>query len=478
MNHKKNARARRRLPRRPGQRSLPKRPVRVQPKPNNKPIEYVLNDMTTPELIRVTNTPQSTTTPNFVVKDYHGGGFPKGTPQNTAANCYMTICNTLDYYKKFFARPMKRWAGVQTLTVIPNAGKDLNAFYNRVSLQFFMFDHPKTGRLFTADSSDIVAHELGHAILDTYRPDTWSAASMEVWAYHEAFADLTAILNILSHEEILKVVIQQTEGNLKRENVASRLAEHVGRAIYQFSGPQSGRNRDCLRSAINDFKYVIPNKLPKEAPHNKLASECHSFGRVFLGAFYDILVGIYEQEKANHQPVDALRIARDAVAERTTMATLNAGLNTKFYESVAKAMLWADKTKFGNKYQEVLKRAFSERNLIQPQFMSLSSAPKCDNADGIIKTDGKVSVRLSDHFMSAQSLSNPLYDVELDIPHEQMYLYDNDNNVLDAVLVSDDDVIVAAQGVADYLHATNSVSDSPDTPFEIKNGKLIRTHFS
>ena len=457
-------------------------PIRRRPIPrpvaqqNDKAISYVMNDMTTPNLIKVIPQPQPPAEPKFVVRGYQGGGFQRGSIQNLAADCFVTIVHTLDYYRKFFERPMNRWAAVPVLAVNPIAGKDLNAFYDRRSLQFFMFSHPQIGEVFTAESSDIVAHELGHAIFDTYRPDTWGAASLEVWSYHEAFADLTAILHIMQYDEVLQHAINKTNGNLRGPNVIARLAEHVGRSVFAFTGPKSGRNQWCLRNANNKFNYVPPNKLPKEATHDKLAAECHSFGRIFLGAFYDILVEIYEAEKQNRPPMEALKVARDALAARALVASQHAGLNVRYYESVAKTMLWVDKTKHDGKYQEILKKVFINRNLVRPQLLMLN-APKCDNENNIMKTEGKLSLRLSDHVIRAQSISNPLYDVELEIPHEQMYLYD-EGNPMDAVLVSQQEAISAAQDMVDYLYATNSVSDDPSTPFEIRNGKLVRTHFS
>jgi len=466
------SRFKRKLPRR---RPVPRPKPQVK-EPNNKPIHYVMNDMTTPNLIKVMPAPQPPAAPSFIVQGFQGGGFPRGTIHNLAADCYVTIVNTLRYYQKISPMPLNRWAGVNQLAVLPMAGKDLNAFYDRRSLQFFAFSHPKVGNVFTAESSDIVAHELGHAILDSFRPDTWAAASLEVWAYHESFADFTAMMSIMQHDEALKLALNQTDNKMRVPNVITRLAEQVGRAIFKFAGKNSGRSPNFLRNAFNQFNYVAPNKLPKEAPHNKLAAECHSFGRVFLGAFYDLLVEMYTIENQNHDPLTALKIARDELAVRVLAASQNAGLNVRFCESVAKTMLWVDKTKHEGKYQEVMKRVLRKRNLLPPTLMMLGNAPECDNENNIMTTQSTLKLKLSDHMIRAQSISNPLYDVELEIPHSQTYLYDN-GNPMDAILVTDAEAISAAQDMVDFLHATNSVSDDPKTPFAVQDGKLVRTNF-
>lgn len=457
----------------------PRQAPRPQPNPNSNKIEYILNDMTTPNLVQSIEAPQAPEMPRYTVQHYLGGGYKRASKEALAANCHVTIANVLNLYQKWGVK-VNRWAGTTNLRVLPKAGKDLNAYYDRRKLCFFYFDHKKlNGTVFTAESSDIVAHELGHALLDTYRPDTWSAASLEVWSFHEAFADLTAVLNIMSHDVILRRAISQTGGNLRKPNIISNLAEDVGKAIFKFSPKNSGRSPNCLRSALNKFNYVNPGSLPKDAPHNKLAAECHSFGRVFLGAYYDIIVGIYERNVADGiRPLKSLQRAKTSLGKRALQAVIHAGLNVRFYESMAKTMLWSDKNHFEGVYQDIMRKVFVDRKLIQPNQFRMLSAPLCNNEEGIVKTEGKLSIRLSDHVMRAQSNSNPLYDVEIEVPHEQLYLYDNNKNIMDSVLVTNDEALSAAQDMVHYLHVTNKVGDGPDTPFEIRDGKLVRTHFS
>jgi hypothetical protein len=455
---------------------IPMRP-KPQPQPaNNKQIDYVLNDMTTPNLRKKMLPPVQIDRPKFTVMKYEGGGFGAEQIQHQAANCFVTINNTLQYIRKMSEKPLTRFVGARDLVVVPRAGKDLNAFYNRRSMQFFYIAHPKIGTIYTADSSDIVAHELGHAILDSYRPDTWGAAGLEVWSFHEAFADLTAMLNIMSHEEVLHYALNQNGGDMRKPSVITNLSEHIGQVIFKIQGPKSGRNPEYLRSTINDFKYVNPGTLPKQVPHNKLAAECHSFGRIFLGAFYDILVMIYEDTLAKgHPKFNALKHARDAVARRVLFTIQSAAVNVRFYESIAKTMLWVEKTKFNNTYHDQIREIFFERNLMKNEIKMLS-APECTSDDGIMRIQSKMNIKLGDHMLRAQS-DNPLYNVELDIPHDQIYLYDNDKNIYDSVLVSDEDAMSAAQDAIIYLHDSGSVSEGDDTPFEIQDGKLCRTAF-
>ncbi len=439
---------------------------------NQKAIQYVLNDMTTPNLIKTVPPPTILSVPKFTVVKYKGGGFPRDSIEARAANGHVTITNVINFYNQHTPQKITKWAGTHNLIVNPRAGKDVNAFYNRASMQFFYYNG-----MFTIDSSDIVAHELGHAILDSYRPDTWGAASLEVWSLHEAFADITAMLNIMSHDEILHFALNQTNGDMRKPSVITNLAEHVGQVIYKIAGPNSGRHPQYLRSTINNFKYVNPRSLPKAATHDKLAAECHSFGRVFLGALYDILVVVYEDTLAKGHPrYNALKHARDVLAKNILKAIQNAPLNTRFYESVAKTMLWAEKTGVnGGMYHDKMRKVFLDRNLIRAE-VSMLSAPECTNDEGIMRIQSKMNIKLGDHMLRAQS-DNPLYNVEVEIPHEQVYLYDENNNIYDSMFVSQEEALSDAQDAIMYLHDTESVGEGSDTPFEIQSGKLCRTHF-
>src|ERR1019366_1529094 len=96
------------------------------------------------------------------------------------------------------AGPLSQWAAEVhgPLEVIPNAGRDLNAYYDRRSLSFFVL--PIGNELICSGSStDVVSHETGHAILDSLRPDFWDSALPEHAAFHEAFGDCMAILTAL-----------------------------------------------------------------------------------------------------------------------------------------------------------------------------------------------------------------------------------------------------------------------------------------
>lgn len=455
-------------------------PPRVVAVPEtNKPIEFVLNDPSTPDLIKNILPPNYTGKNAFVVKNYKGGGFSKNTPEGQAGNCYVTIVNTLNYMNSKSEKTLPRWAGTSVLYVDPRAGNDLNAYYDRRSLKFFSYSNSRIGgTLHTCDSAEIVAHELGHAILDTYRPETWNAALFEIDSFHEAFADFTALMHALLYDEIIVKALTETSNNLRNPSVISRIAEQFGVAIYRLAGPNSGRPIDCLRSAINSFVYVDPSTLPKDAPENLLSFDSHSFGRVFLGAFYDIFIMLYEDNlQQGITGLQAVKNARDLLTTYVLKAIQNVPVNAKFFQSMATTILWADVVLSNRKYHDRIHQIFVKRNLSSAVLKILQATPECPEHSLVIKNVKSLTLKLEDKVLRAQS-SNPLYRVMVDIPNEEIFLYDQNKNIYDSIIVSENEAIECACDMVDYLNTKNKVSNDQSTPFEIVDGKLIRTHIS
>lgn len=440
---------------------------------NDKTIEYVISDPSTPELVKHVMPPQYSNQPAILVNGYRGGGFGRQTMEGQAANCFVTVVGTIDFFNNHTSQRIPKWPGTSTLHILPRAGVELNAYYDRRSLRFFYMNSPKIGgAVYLCDSSDIVAHELGHAILDAYRPDTWSVPFLEVAAFHEAFADFTAMMHVLTYDEAVEFIIHQTGGDLMKTNAMSKLAEQLGAAIYKATGGKT--SPDALRHAINDFKYVDPATLPEDSEDGELAAECHNFGRVFLGVLYELLVMVYEDLKSSGEsPVEALKKARDLMTSYVLKAIQNVPLSSSFYAAMAKTLLWADVTLSDRKYHDRMQQIFMKRNLVSPQLMLLS-APKCESETGVMKSQKTLNVKLSDVLLRVQSDDNPLYDVELEIPTEQTYLYDNDKMLYDSILTTDEEALMAAQAMINHLHVTGGVSDDPNSKYGVEDGKLIR----
>jgi len=461
-------------------------------------MSFILNDMTTPELVRQQPIPEiPRPSPSFSVANWAGGGVAPFTPEGQAAQAYAVLCTAIGFFQKI-RPPVKKWAATNNLRVVPRAGRDLNAFYDRRGLKFFFEMDPVTKKMvYTVDSVDIVAHELGHALLDCLRPDFWSMQALEIWGFHEAWADSIAMLTMMQADEVLEHALRTTKGDLGKPNVISNLAEEMGTTIYNVVKGRGGRKPGALRSAINDFTYTPPEKLPYQTPDNVLGGECHSFGKLFLGAFYDCFAGIYEMEAKNHSQMDAIKIARDESGKALTNAVTMAPATPRMYDAVARAMIAYDRRTNGGKYAGIYETVFKGRKILQRRVKAMTDKKLSDlgsledlmkdyhsivaSDSGVVLTKRDVKVmKLSDHFGIRAQSDNPLYDVEIEVPNQTMMEFDGDGNLVEEIVASEKVVIASARQCIKALHADSMVKDGKavednfEKMFSIVKGKLVR----
>jgi hypothetical protein len=189
-----------------------------------------------------------------------------------------------------------RWSEqyVQRLRIHPHALREANAYYSpaKKALLFGYFPAAADGtaplNVFTCVSQDIVAHEVTHALLDGIHRRFNEASNPDVLAFHEAFADLVALLQHFSLRDVLRHQIAATRGDLASQNRLGELAQQFGQAIGK---------RGALRSAIGRE----PN--PEEYA---TVLEPHDRGSILVAAVFDAFLTIYKARIA-----DLLRIASE-----------------------------------------------------------------------------------------------------------------------------------------------------------------------
>ncbi|WP_258308342.1 hypothetical protein [Streptomyces sp. NWU339] len=247
----------------------------------------------------------------------------------------------------------------RVLTAHLDEGVDLNAFYTRRSLEFF---HQTVAgvEVFSAQSPEIVRHELGHAVLDALRPQLFHAAMHEGDGLHEAFGDISALLTALQMESLRITVLTETQGNLELSSRVSRMAEQLGWAIRQLKPDRV--DPDCLRNMSNTFFYRDPVGLPPLGPANTLTSEPHSFSRVFSGAFLKIVAGIFRQQAAQDQA--GLAKAAEIAGRLLVDAVVAAPVVSAYYAQVAGHMIAADQRRFGGVHGQSLRSAFIRHGIL------------------------------------------------------------------------------------------------------------------
>jgi hypothetical protein len=194
---------------------------------------------------------------------------------------------------------------VQRLRVYPHALREANAYYSptkRALLFGYFPSGDATGRqfpggiIFTSLSHDIIAHETTHALVDGMHPYFNEASNEDVWAFHEAFADIMALFQHFTYPEVLRHQLSHTRGDLETDNLLGQLAQQFGQAIGQ---------RRALRDYLGGldeqgvWKRTTPNPHALEVEH-----EAHVRGSILVAAVFDAFLILY-----NDRIRDLVRIA-------------------------------------------------------------------------------------------------------------------------------------------------------------------------
>jgi hypothetical protein len=186
---------------------------------------------------------------------------------------------------------------IPRLKVYPHGLNEANAYYSpeRIALRFGSFtasqDSPGRnlpgGTIHTCLSHDVVAHETTHALLDGMHHRFLDASNPDVYAFHEAFADLVALFQHFTFPDVLRDQIARNHAGLGTSNYLAQLARQFGEAIGK---------RGALRDALGD--RAQPRRL------EDALREPHTRGSILVAAVFDAFVSIYESRTA-----DLIRIA-------------------------------------------------------------------------------------------------------------------------------------------------------------------------
>lgn len=214
----------------------------------------------------------------------------------------------LDSEKK--KKPREEYIG--KLRLFPHALREANAFYSpqKKAVLFGYFQNsPSDGNnthsvpnatsptIFTCLSHDIITHEITHALLDGMHQRYNEPSNPDVLAFHEAFADLVALLQHFSLPDVLKHQVAATRGDLASQNRLGELAQEFGIAVG---------NHGALRSALGEVDPVTGEWQPlKPDPQAYLHEmEPHRRGALLVAAVFDAFLTLYRARVA-----ELLRIA-------------------------------------------------------------------------------------------------------------------------------------------------------------------------
>lgn len=221
------------------------------------------------------------------------------------------------------------------ITINCHAGERMNASYIRSKkmLKFYYFKDDEKRDIYLCRSLDIVAHETGHAIMDSLKPELYSITQGQQGALHEAFADLTAIFVTLSQLDMCEDVMANTKGDLRASKYLSSIGEEFGQAINEtpFEDPADDEpEHQSVARGVRDCNNKI---LGSEA------TDTYELAGCFAGYIYDILCDVFDHERNPRVRDDAetlLRVAR--ILRRILLLSLYNTTATPDFLEVSKAM--------------------------------------------------------------------------------------------------------------------------------------------
>jgi hypothetical protein len=279
--------------------------------------------------------------------------------------------------------PLQTWMGRQRVLEIQPIRRDIPEFNGRYErstrerpawIWFRTYDYQVSGMSYSyyaAASTDMVAHEVGHAILDAIKHSIQSTIFPETTAFAEAFADclalLTALLDGPTRDRLLATgpagAAPLPATPLEATNFAETLMEDVGVNILRYGNPAYPESP--TRHAWNEFSYRDPEELEDCGPLTELNKEAHNFSRVFTGCFYRLICYLFRDGSARSS--DGLMKAAHTAGRLLFTAVDSVVPHPRLFETIGSRMLKADEKLYGGDNASTLHEAFSKHKIVLKQ---------------------------------------------------------------------------------------------------------------
>jgi hypothetical protein len=230
-----------------------------------------------------------------------------GDPRFHAQNVYAIAMRTLAQFEFALGRRCAWGFDGHQIHMVPHAFADANAFYSRddraIFFGYFMGGDGKP--IFTCLSHDIVAHETTHALLDGLRRRYTEPSTPDQAAFHEAFADVVAVLSMFSLPDVVDAGLDLASAGLSNL-ISSKLLERgvlmqsVLFGLAEQMGPELSAVRgDALRRSVN----LPPGKPYMSAQLYPEFGEPHRRGELLVAAVLNAALDIWLARVAKIGPV-------------------------------------------------------------------------------------------------------------------------------------------------------------------------------
>lgn len=301
---------------------------------------------------------------------------------------YAVAMSVIEQFERFCGYRFS-WRGDDKLRIVPHAFEGRNAYFDKnrraVLFGYFRSDERDPGAnlpgqmMYTCLSVDVVAHEVTHAVVHRMRKYFSEPTHPDVFAWHEAFADLVALFNHFAYPDMVSDAVAKSLGTLEAGSALLDLATEFGES--------TGRGA-ALRSAIGS---------PRTPEAFLNAVEPHERGACFVAAVFDAFLDTYRAQIADLRriastgtgvlppgalPVDLVRRVSAAAASN---ADTFLGMVVRAFEflpvvdvtfgDVVRAIVTSDQTLYpddGAHLRSALVEALRRRGIYPPGVSSLA----------------------------------------------------------------------------------------------------------
>ena len=194
----------------------------------------------------------------------------EGDPRSHQQIVYAVASSVIERFERYLGRRF-RWRGDEKLSLVPHAFEGRNAYFDptrkAVLFGYYRADLKDPGAnlpgqmIFTCLSSDIIAHEVTHALVHRLRRHFSVATNADVFAWHEAFADLIALFQHFAYEDVVWM-------RSHRRRAASNTAPHYSISPRSSGSPLGAARRCAARSIPTSLRECCARPTATTPPPN------------------------------------------------------------------------------------------------------------------------------------------------------------------------------------------------------------------
>jgi hypothetical protein len=244
-----------------------------------------------------------------------------------ARNAYALVMATIARFEYALGRRVSWCFRAHQLKVAPHAFEEMNSFYSREAeaLVFGYFGAP-SDRSFMCLSHDIVVHETTHALLDGLRSRFVAPSSPDQAAFHEAFADIVALLSAFTLRDVMHVLVDRdraaVNGLIPRSAVTARKIKKswlLGLADGMEPQLRPARVNALRRSVDLEPDPNVLKLLEFRDPHRRGEVLVAAVMRAFVEAWTR---RIHSPEEARTELIEVSRVVEEGVDVAATLLTM------------------------------------------------------------------------------------------------------------------------------------------------------------